>query len=257
MPDLQIEASEQILSITFNRPHVMNAWTVEMVQETRNALNEAAREGRQRVVIFRGAGGHYCAGADIRAEKNCTLAEYRAFISDIQEISRALRRMDAVSIAAIHGYCLGGGMELACACDLRIASEDARLGFPEVALGLTATSGTAWSLPRLIGAARAKEMTLTGDWIDAARAERIGLVNRVVPLADLATLVQDLAVKIISRAPLAVAAQKHLLDAAADGPLDATLQCEVDAILTLFASRDGQEGLSAFLEKRAPRFTDT
>jgi enoyl-CoA hydratase len=257
MPDLQIDFSEQALSITFNRPQVMNAWTVEMICDTRKTLNEVARAGRTRVVVFRGAGDNFCAGADIRVEKNCTPAEYRAFISEIQEITRALRAMDSVSIASIHGYCLGGGMELACACDLRIASDDARLGFPEVGLGLTTTSGTAHFLPRLIGTARAKEMMLTGDWIDAATAERIGLVNRVVALADLAASTQQLAGKIISRAPLAVAAQKHLLAAAAEASLDSVLQSELDTILTVFASNDGQEGMSAFLEKRAPRFTGT
>jgi enoyl-CoA hydratase len=257
MPDLQIDFSEQIFSITFNRPKVMNAWTVEMIRDTRKTLNEVARDERTRVVVFRGAGDNFCAGADIRVEKNCTLLEYRAFISEIQEITRALRAMDAVSIASINGYCLGGGMELACACDLRIASDDARLGFPEVGLGLTTTGGTAHFLPRLIGAARAKEMTLTGDWIDATTAERIGLLNRVVALADLAASTQELAGKIISRAPLAVAAQKHLLDAAAEASLDSVLQSEAEAILAVFASNDGQEGLSAFLEKRAPRFTRT
>ncbi len=149
MPDLQVEFSENTLTVTFNRPQVMNAWTVEMIRDLKKTLNDVARDGRTRVVIFRGAGDNFCTGADINAEKNSSLVSYRAFVSDIQDITRALRVMDAVSIASLQGYCLGGGMELACACDLRIASEDARLGFPEVGIGLTATSGVAHLLPRL------------------------------------------------------------------------------------------------------------
>lgn len=255
MADLLSEFSDNILTLTFNRPRVMNAWTVEMVRETKRTLQEIARDGRTRVVIFRGEGENFCAGADIRVEKNCTLTEYRAFVSDIQDITRALRNLDAVSIASVQGYCLGGGMELACACDLRVVSADARLGFPEVSIGLTTTSGITQLLPHLVGMARAKELMLTGDWIEAGTAESIGLVNRVVPPPALSVVTRELAEKIASRAPLAVAVQKHLLDAGGDAGLETLLQMEVDAILTTFASRDGQEGMTAFLEKRAPRFT--
>lgn len=255
MADLLTEFSDGILTLTFNRPRVMNAWTVEMVRETKKTLQEIARDGRTRAVIFRGEGEHFCAGADIRVEKNCTLTEYRAFVSDIQDITRALRNMDAVSLASVQGYCLGGGLELACACDLRVVSAEARLGFPEVSIGLTTTSGITRLLPHMVGMARAKELMLTGDWIEAGTAERIGLVNRVVPRAELSAATRALAEKIASRAPLAAAVQKHLLDAGGEASLETVLQMEVDAILTTFASHDGQEGMTAFLEKRAPRFT--
>ena len=254
MADLLIESANQILTITFNRPRVMNALTWEMVRECKRALNDVARDGKTRVVILRGAGENFCAGADIRVEKNCTLVEYREFVSDIQDLTRALQNMDAVSIAAIQGYCLGGGSEIACACDLRVASEDARIGFPEVAIGLTTTSGMTHLLPRVIGMARAKEMMLTGDALEAQTAERIGLVNRVVARELLDATAMQLAEKIKSRAPLAVATQKRLLDAGADISLEAALKIEVEAILTTFASHDGQEGMTAFIEKRAPRF---
>jgi enoyl-CoA hydratase len=257
MSDLYIESAENILTITFNRPRVMNALTWDMVREVKRTLNDVTRDSNTRVIVLRGEGDHFCAGADIHVEKNCTLVEYRAFVSDIQDITRALRNMDAVSIAAIQGYCLGGGSEIACACDLRVAADDARIGFPEVAIGLTTTSGMTHLLPRMIGMARAKAMMLTGDWIPADEAARIGLVNQVVARQDLTTETQKLAEKIIARAPLAVATQKHLLDAGVDVSLDAALQMEVDAILTTFASRDGQEGMAAFLEKRAPQFTGT
>ena len=253
--DISFESANQILTITFNRPRVMNALTWEMVRECKRALNEVARDGKTRVVILRGAGENFCAGADIRVEKNCTLVEYREFVSDIQDLTRALQNMDAVSIAALQGYCLGGGSEIACACDLRIVADDARIGFPEVSIGLTTTSGMTHLLPRMIGMARAKEMMLLGDALDAQTAERIGLVNRVVSRALLDATTTQLAEKIKSRAPLAVATQKHLLDAGADVSLEAALKMEVDAILTTFASHDGQEGMSAFLEKRVPGFT--
>lgn len=255
MSELEIESSDHILTVTFQRPRVMNALTREMIRELKTTLNAIARDGNTRVVVLRGEGNHFCAGADIGVEKNCTLTEYRAFVSDIQDITRALCNMDAVSIAAIQGFCLGGGMEIACACDLRIAAEDARLGFPEVGLGLTTTSGATRLLPHLIGMARARELMLTGDWIGAEDAARMGLVNRVVASGNLRGATRALAEKICTRAPLAVATQKHLLDAAADAPLDAVLQMEVDAILTTFASGDGQEGMAAFLEKRPPQFT--
>ncbi|MCI0478649.1 MAG: enoyl-CoA hydratase/isomerase family protein, partial [Anaerolineales bacterium] len=151
MSDLIIESSNSILTLTLNRPRVMNALTREMVRELKRVLNDAARDAQTRVVILRGAGENFCSGADIRVEKNCTLVEYRDFVSDIQDITRALQNLDAVSIAALQGYCLGGGMEIACACDLRVAAENAHLGFPEVGIGLTITSGAAQALPRLVG----------------------------------------------------------------------------------------------------------
>lgn len=253
--DLILGSCNQILTITFNRPRVMNALTKEMVREMKNVLRDAARDEQTRVVVLSGTGENFCAGADIRVEKNCTPVEYREFVSDIQDVTRALQNMDAVSIAAIQGYCLGGGMEIACACDLRVAADNAHLGFPEVGIGLTITSGAAKLLPQLIGMARAKEMMLTGEAVDAQTAERMGLVNRVVSRAALDETVLQLAEKIRTRAPLAVATQKHLLDAGADASLESALRMEVEAILTTFSSKDGQEGMSAFLEKRAPRFT--
>lgn len=255
MPDLILDTQNQILTITLNRPQVMNAFTGDMVREIRAALESARRDKTIRVVVFRGQGAHFCTGADIHFEANCTLTQYRDFVSDIQDVTRALQNMDAVSIAAIQGYCLGGGMELACACDLRIASDDAQLGFPEVALGVTTTSGIVHLLPRLVGMTRAKEIMLTGNPISASDAERIGLVNRVVPRAELDNAAAAFSEQIKTRAPLAVATQKHLLDAGMDSSLDAALRAEVDAILTVFASRDGQEGMRAFIEKRAPQFT--
>lgn len=254
MSDLILESANNVLTITLNRPRVMNALTREMVRELKKVLREIARDGETRVVILRGAGDHFCSGADIRVEKNCTLVEYRDFVSDIQDLTRALQDMDAVSIAALQGYCLGGGSEIACACDLRVASDDARIGFPEVSIGLTTTSGMTHLLPRLIGLTRAKEMMLTGEPVDANTAGWMGLVNRVVPRDALDTTALQLAEKIKSRASLAVATQKHLLDAGADVSLEAAMRMEVDAILTTFASQDGQEGMSAFIEKRAPVF---
>lgn len=254
MSDLIISKSDQILRITLNRPAKMNALTREMVLELKTTLREVARDPQTRVVILNGAGGTFCSGADIEVEKNCTPVEYRDFVSDIQDLTRALANLDAVSIAAIQGYCLGGGMEIACACDLRVCAEDGHLGFPEVGIGLTITSGAAHLLPRLVGVGRAKELMLLGGWTIATEAHRIGLVNRVVPVTDLMDTVERYAEKIKTRAPLAVATQKHLIDAGADASLETMLHMEVDAILTTFTSQDGQEGMSAFLEKRDPQF---
>jgi enoyl-CoA hydratase len=255
MPDLIIEPAKDILTITFNRPRLLNALTWDMLRELKSVLQAARTDGSVRVVVIAGAGVNFCSGADIGVEKGCSLSEYRQFVTDIQEITLALRDLDAIAIAAIQGYCLGGGMEIACACDLRIGAENARLGFPEVGIGLTVTSGASHLLPRLVGLARAKELMLTGDPLSAEEAERIGLVNRVVPGAELPRAVNALAEKIKSRSPLAVAAQKHLIDVGTESELTTILRQEVDAISTAFASHDGQEGMTAFLEKRAPRFT--
>jgi enoyl-CoA hydratase len=252
--DLIVERANEIVSLTFNRPRVMNALTSEMIREVKRVLEEVGGDSSTRVVLFCGAGENFCAGADIGVEKHCTLTEYRTFVREIQDITTALRNLDAVAIAAIQGYCLGGGMEIACACDLRIAAEGARLGFPEVGLGLTITSGASQLLPALVGMGRAKELALLGDPVEAVEAYRIGLVNRVVPPEELLPEALRLAAKIQSRAPLAVATQKHLIDGSAASTLGTTLQYEVEAILTAFVSDDGQEGMSAFLDKRAPHF---
>lgn len=254
MSDIEFGLSEGVLACTFNRPQVMNALTWEMLRELRAKLRAAQGDRSVRVIVLRGVGDHFCAGADIRVEKNCSFVEYREFVSDIQDLTRLLQNLDAVTIAAIQGYCLGGGMEIACACDLRIAARDARLGFPEVGIGLTTTSGATHLVQRLVGVGRAKQLMLLGDWVTAEEAYRIGLVNRIVSRGALAEAVQGTADKILSRAPLAIATQKHLIDAAGDASLDATLRMEVDAILTTFSSRDGQEGMSAFIEKRSPNF---
>jgi len=257
MTDLLIESAHQILTLTFNRPRVMNAFTRETVRECLRVLKDPAIQGQTRVVVFRGAAANFCAGADIRVEKQCTPDEYREFIGEIQDITRVLHDVDAVSIAAIQGYCLGGGCEIACACDLRVASEDAHLGFPEVRIGLTTTSGLTHILPRLIGMSRAKEMMLIGEPVDALTAERYGLVNRVVPRDDFDAAVRTLVAKIIAGAPLAISAQKHLLGAGANGALVTALQSESDAIASMFTTHDAQEGMSAFIEKREPKFSGT
>jgi len=254
MTDLLVEFSQQILTLTFNRPRVMNALTRAMVCECLHVLKDASNQGQTRVVIVRGAGVNFCSGADIRVEKQCTPSEYLAFIGEIQDITRALQCMDAVSIAAIQGFCLGGGCEIACACDLRVASEDARIGFPEVRIGLTTTSGITHILPHLVGSSRAKEMMLIGEPVDALTAERYGLVNRVLRRNDFDAAVQTLARKIMTGAPLAIAAQKHLLDAGTSGTLETALQSESDVIASIFTTHDAQEGMSAFIEKRAPDF---
>lgn len=255
MADLVVEHSDQILRLELNRPGVLNALTWEMIRETKRVLQNVRSDPQTRVVILTGAGDHFCSGADIRVEKNCSFIEYREFVSDIQDITIALRRLDAISIAAIQGYCLGGGMEIACACDLRLAADDAHLGFPEVGIGLSITSGASQLLPRLVGVTRAKELTLLGSPVDAQEAWRIGLVNQVVARVELESQAAAWAERVKTRGPLAIATQKHLIDAGADSSLETVLGYEVDAILTTFASKDGQEGMEAFIQKRAPRFT--
>jgi enoyl-CoA hydratase len=241
------------LALTVNRPDVRNALDAETVDEMHRAL-EAVGAAKATVLILTGAGDQaFVSGADIRAIRDRGRDD--ALRSINSRLMTAVENHGAVSIAAVNGYALGGGCELALACDLRIAAENAVFGLPEPTLGIIPGAGGTQRLPRIVGLGRAKEMILTGARWDARRALEAGLVSEVVPARELLTAARSLAGRVLALGPLAVRLAKHAVNASSQMPLAAGLLYESMAQAVTFASRDKMEGTSAFLEKRKPVFT--
>jgi enoyl-CoA hydratase len=248
-----LEVSDRTATLTVSRPEVRNALSKETVEEIHAALRELAVRDDVGVLILTGAGEKaFVAGADIREIRQRGKREALEAIN--QELFSAVENFPFPVIAAVGGYALGGGFELALACDLRVASEEARFGFPETNLGIMPAAGGTQRLPRHIGWGKAKELILTGEIVDAREAERLGLVSKVVQRQELLGAARALAAKILSRGPLAVRLAKLSLNVAARAGLDAGLQVERLAQAVLFESKDKLEGTTAFLEKRPPKF---
>lgn len=251
--NLIVTVEEGIETITFNRPEVRNALNAETWLEIQRAIEAASVDESVQVLIFTGSGDEaFAAGADVnwlRARSMLETMEGR-----IQKVSLSLEEMLKPSIAALNGFTIGGGCELAMACDLRIASEKARLGQPEVKLGILPGGGGTQRLTRLVGVAKAKELIFTGEMIDAHEAERIGLVNRVVPHEQLMSTTRDLAQKIIRRGPLAVRLSKLAINTGINYGTGAGYITELLGQTVLFGTEDRIEGTTAFLEKRQPVF---
>ena len=234
----------------------LNLVTAEMTRQLDAALDRVAADPDVRAVVVAGAGERaFCAGSDVKEFESLAgrVAEGKLLLEKL--VYRKLAELPMPTIAAIEGDALGGGLELALCCDLRVASERARLGTPEVRLGVIPGSGGTQRLPAIVGPARAKEMILAGELLSAEAAERIGLVNRVVPAGQARTAAFELAERIAERGPLAVREAKRLVDLSRDLDLDAGLAAELDASERVFASEDMLEGARAFFEKRPPRFT--
>ncbi len=247
--------SAGVAVITINRPEKLNALNRQVMTELRQAFEAAAGDSAVRGLILTGAGEKaFVAGADIKelAAIDAVGAERLSALG--QSTFRLLETMGKPSVAAINGFSLGGGMELALACTARIASENAKLGQPEVKLGIVPGYGATQRLPRLVGRGRALELLLTGELIDAAEAHRIGLVNHVVPQPDLLTFTTSWMMKILANGPLAVALTMQAVDAGYDAGMDAGFRFEALAFGLTAATEDRREGTQAFLEKRAPVF---
>ena len=241
--------------LTVNRPDKLNALDLATLQALDAAFAAAAAEPAVRVVVLTGAGAKaFVAGADIAGMATLTAAAARDFSLAGQRMMRRIERMPKPVVAAVNGFALGGGLELAMACHLRIAADSARLGLPEVGLGLLPGFGGTQRLPRLVGRAAALELALTGKPVDAARALALGLVNRVVPAAELAAEAMAFAAALAGNAPLAMRA---ILDAVAVGgecAIDDGLEYESAQFGLAFATDDAREGMQAFLERRKPEF---
>ena len=250
--NVRLEVEGRLATVTVDRPEVRNALDTETVAELHRALDDV-RDARATVLIVTGAGDKaFVSGADIKAIQARRRDDALASINS--RLMSALEAHEAVSIAAVNGYALGGGCELALACDLRIAAETAVFGLPEPTLGIIPGAGGTQRLPRIVGLGRAKEMILTGARWDARQALAAGLVSQVVPPGELLSAARALADRVLSLGPLAVRLAKAALNLSAQAPLSAGLVYESTAQAITFDSRDKAEGTAAFLEKRRPEF---
>ncbi|MBI5166559.1 MAG: enoyl-CoA hydratase/isomerase family protein [candidate division NC10 bacterium] len=253
--NLEVKIEEGITTLTINRPQVLNALNRETVEELGKAIQDLGDDENTRVIIITGAGEKaFVAGADITEFKGMTPVTALEFTRKVQSVFLQIERLKKPVIAAVNGYALGGGLELCMACDIAYSSEKARFGQPEIGLGIIPGAGGTQRLSRLVGKQRAKELTFTGETIDAAEAYRIGLVNKVVPAEKLMAEVKSLAEKISSKGAIALEMAKSAIEEGYDLDLYSAHALEAKAFALLFATEDQKEGVSAFLEKRKPLF---
>ncbi|MBF6567467.1 MAG: enoyl-CoA hydratase/isomerase family protein [Candidatus Binataceae bacterium] len=239
--------------LTINRPQALNALNREVLGEFLEVLHEVRREPSIRVLIVTGAGDRaFVAGADVAAMAAMTAIEIREFISAGHEVMNSIEQLPLPVIAAVNGFALGGGLELALACDLIVASDRARFGQPEVNLGLISGFGGTQRLPHRIGQNRAREVILTGDMFDAKTAFQWGLVSQVVAPAELISVARSRAEKIVQKSAIAIRQAKAAIAAASIMTEEAGLRFEQEAFGVMFASSDRVEGTKAFVEKRTP-----
>ena len=249
------EKKEGIAYITINRPQVLNALNAQTIDELRRAFIDIKKDEAVGAVIITGSGDKaFVAGADINELSVQTPASGKEFASGGQHVLTMIENLGKPVIAAINGFALGGGCELAMACTLRIASENCQLGQPEVNLGITPGYGGTQRLPRLVGKGKAMELILTGNRIDAKEAERIGLVNQVVPHNELMDAATALAKKIMSKGPIAIRYAIEAINKGMEMSLQEGIYLEATLFGLLCATEDMKEGTRAFIEKRKPSF---
>ena len=251
---LLLERRGRVAVITINRPQKLNALNIQTRTEGAAALEELREDEGVRVVVITGAGEKaFVAGADISEFEGRTAVSQRDVMT-ARSLFTAVDTFPKPVIAMVNGFCLGGGCELALSCDIRVASETARFGQPEINLGIIPGGGGTQRLTRLVGEGKAMELILTGDMIDAQHAYNLGLVNLVVPAADLEAKTMELANRIAEKSPVALRMAKEAVKTAARANLDEGLRREIDLFALTFSSEDKDEGVRAFLEKRKPDF---
>jgi enoyl-CoA hydratase len=249
------DKSEGIATITLNRPEALNAFSKEVIEEIMHALEDVKNDENVRVVVLTGAGEKaFSAGADIKAMVGMTALKARELSLMGERLCLALENLEKPVIAALNGYALGGGLEVAMSCDLRIASENARVGQTEINIGLIPGWGGTQRLTRLIGRTKAKELVFTGRMIDAKTAEQLGIVNMVLPADKFRETVRQFALELASKAPVAIRVAKALINKGADISLDSALALEREGFAVVASTEDLKEGVSAFTEKRKPVF---
>ena len=255
MENVRTENRDGVLIVTVDRPKVLNALNAQTVNELRQAFEAARDDDSVRCVILTGAGEKaFVAGADIGELSQMTPITGKATAEKGQRIFHSIERFPKPVIAAINGFALGGGCELALACHIRIASDKAQLGLPEVTLGIIPGYGGTQRMARLLGKGKALELILTGDRIGAEEAERIGLVNKVVPADQLMGAAEELARRIMTRGPLAVRAAIEAVMSGSEMPFEEGQFLEATLFGLLASTDDMKEGMKAFLEKRQPEF---
>lgn len=255
LKNVKLEKEGNMATILINRPEALNALNSETLSDLKSAIQAVKCDDDVKVVIVTGSGDKaFVAGADIKEMENMSPMEARNFLLFGQDVFNELGNLEKPTIAAINGFALGGGCELALACDIILASENAKLGLPEVSLGLHPGFGGTQRLPRLIGKAKAKELIFTGDMIDAHEALKIGLVNRVLPNDKLIEDAKNLANKIMSRGSIAIKLAKASINVGTETSLEKGLAYEAETASITFSTQDKKEGTKAFLEKRKPNF---
>lgn len=256
--NLLFEREDRVGIITINRPEKRNALDRRTRQEIRQVLNDIENNKDIRVLVITGAGDKaFISGADIndfRDLYNTPLKMYDYISTLGQQLFNDIEKLDVPVIAMINGYCLGGGCELALACDIRIASDQAKFGQPEILLGFIPAAGATQRLSKLIGIGRTKLLVYTGEIIDAKEAERIGLIDKVVPHAELKEAVMELAMKIVEKSSVAIRMAKKAINATYESPQTMGLAYEAMIASLCFSTEDQKEGINAFLEKRRPYF---
>jgi enoyl-CoA hydratase len=252
---LTLSVQDRVATLTVNRPDKLNALNAAIIGELGQAIDEVQSRDDIGGLILTGAGRAFVAGADIAELAGISALEGRRLARRGQEIFRRFEISRKPTVAAVNGFALGGGCELAMACHVRIAADGAKFGQPEVKLGVIPGYGGTQRLTRLIGRGRALQLLLTGEMIDAQEAYRTGLVNRVVPADQLLAQATSLVQQMLTNAPLALAACIEVVDHGGHLPLDDALDLEATRFGVLIATSDTAEGTRAFLEKRSPRFT--
>ncbi|BDR63375.1 short-chain-enoyl-CoA hydratase [Clostridium tetani] len=255
MKNIILKKENGIAEITINRPKSLNALNSETLNELKVAIKDISESDDVKVVIITGAGEKaFVAGADITEMQNLNAKQGRALARLAQKVFSDIEHMPQIVIAAINGYALGGGCELCMACDIRLASKNAKFGQPEVNLGITPGFAGTQRLPRLVGKGTAKELIFTTDMIDANEAYRIQLVNKVYEADELIDKARELAKKIMSKAPYAVSLAKAAINDGMNMDTESAYKYEADIFGLCFATEDQKEGMKAFLEKRKSNF---
>jgi enoyl-CoA hydratase len=252
--DVKLEVKDHIATITMNRPEAMNALNAKVLGELKDLIAQLHEDSSVWAVIITGTGPAFVAGADIKTMLDSDLGKVEEFTRFGQGVMDEVEKLDKPVIAAINGFALGGGLELALACDIRLASTEARMGFPEVGLGIFPGFGGTQRATRLIGKGYACELIFTGKHITSDEAKRMGLVNQVFPPDRLMNEANALAVQIARQGPIAVAGAKAAINQALQTGLDDGLNFELDTVMKAFGTEDQKEGMTAFLERRRPEF---
>lgn len=241
------EKKQGIATIKLNRPRVLNAMNKQLWLDIQRGLEDARNDPEIKVLVITGEGRAFSTGADLKESKTRSIEEYRGYLEELQEASRKIIRFEKPTIAAINGYALGSGYELALACDIRLAAEEAQIGSPEAKVTSSITGGAFRLVQDLIGPGKARELLFTGEYIDGKEAERIGLVNKAVPLESLDTEVGQMAEKIAANSAISLKMiKKGLQMARGEASLEALMDFEIEACLTCVSSKERQESLNEF-----------
>ncbi|MEU5634787.1 enoyl-CoA hydratase/isomerase family protein [Streptomyces rishiriensis] len=252
---LRVDIRDRLAVLTLDRPGRLNAIGSDTARRLTEALNDVRDDDDVRAVVLTGAGRAFSAGADLgEIESFSAPGQFRAFVGRLTDVYALLAAFPKPSVAAVHGFAFGGGLELALACDLRVAERGARLGLPEMKLGVLPGAGGTQRLPRLLPTAIAKQMILTGEPIDAERAWQLGLVNELAEPGGVLAAAEKLAAGLTAGAPLALAAGKRLIDYGLGMDLETAIAYERETVSVLFATEDREEGLKAFRERRPGEF---